>query len=42
MHTVDGRKKLHLDDYIAELARFEAEGFRRIWNHADALTIRMR
>ena len=44
MHTVDGRKKLHLDDYIAELARFEAEGFRRIWatqmpNDPDALTV---
>lgn len=44
MHTVDGRKKLHLDDYIAALALYESEGFRRIWStqmpsDPDALTV---
>jgi len=44
MHAVDGRKTLHLDDYIAALARFESEGFARIWatqmpNDPDTLTV---
>ncbi len=44
MHTVDGRKTLHLDEFIATLARFESEGFARIWttqmpNDPDALTV---
>lgn len=44
MHAVDSRKTLHLDSYIAELAKFESEGFKRIWatqmpRDADTLTV---
>ncbi|GED99425.1 TIGR03564 family F420-dependent LLM class oxidoreductase [Gordonia crocea] len=44
MHAVDSRKTLHLDEYIATLATFESEGFRRAWatqmpTDADTLTV---
>ncbi|GAB08445.1 putative F420-dependent oxidoreductase [Gordonia araii NBRC 100433] len=44
MHAVDGRKTLHLDEYLATLVTLESEGFRRIWatqmpNDGDALTV---
>ncbi|MFT3900814.1 MAG: TIGR03564 family F420-dependent LLM class oxidoreductase [Gordonia sp. (in: high G+C Gram-positive bacteria)] len=44
MHTVDGRKTVHLDDYIAALRTYDAEGFRRVWStqmprDPDALTV---
>ncbi|MFT4201612.1 TIGR03564 family F420-dependent LLM class oxidoreductase [Gordonia sp. (in: high G+C Gram-positive bacteria)] len=44
MHTVDGRKTLHLDEYIAALRTFDEEGFGRVWStqmprDPDALTV---
>ena len=44
MHTVDGRKTLHLDEYIETLKTYAAEGFARVWStqmpqDPDALTV---
>ncbi|MFT4041961.1 MAG: TIGR03564 family F420-dependent LLM class oxidoreductase [Gordonia sp. (in: high G+C Gram-positive bacteria)] len=44
MHTVDGRKTLHLDEYINTLKIYASEGFARVWatqmpTEPDALTV---